>query len=467
MSQVVVTVVSMFEKEPAANAGNSWKDIYGPYVEMAHIAFRGLRSMPWSEMDPTQQLDLLGEVGPLRSELMALLAHGMHAVDQSGATVSEHGQTTNRWMSGETGDSKAETARQLKLGRTLEQFPLFQMALDDGQISIDHVMVLSNALNPRVRRIVQDSEAEFLKLATTCTVEQWRRDLRALIDLADMDGPTPKPPIREDEASVIFDETGRLTIHGEFFGPSAVTIFESFNAELNRRVRAAASERDELGVEMPAPKHLRGQTFVELLRRGAAAAPSKKAKTEAILILDPRSELHPITTLDGNDVDPVTAAILLADAHIHPLVLDDEGAPLNYGRSLRFISDEQFKSLAIRDGGCVFPGCDLPPSWCDGHHVVTWTKGEGPTDLNNLVLLCRKHHTRVHSDDWDLVHENSMDQAPTLIHTPSGKRRKIVNAQTRHLRRSSRSSGSSGSSSSTRPGRDSSASDDDDPSHFG
>ncbi len=47
--------------------------------------------------------------------------------------------------------------------------------------------------------------------------------------------------------------------------------------------------------------------------------------------------------------------------------------------------------LAVRDGGCVFPGCDRPLAWCDAHHLRHWLHG-GPTDLANLVLLCRAHH---------------------------------------------------------------------------
>jgi hypothetical protein len=59
--------------------------------------------------------------------------------------------------------------------------------------------------------------------------------------------------------------------------------------------------------------------------------------------------------------------------------------------------------MAIRDRGCVAPGCDYPPSACDGHHsVITWAEG-GPTDLDNGALLCDFHHHQVHRQGWRVI----------------------------------------------------------------
>jgi len=51
------------------------------------------------------------------------------------------------------------------------------------------------------------------------------------------------------------------------------------------------------------------------------------------------------------------------------------------------VSPAQRKALIVRDGGCIFPGCDRPASWCDAHHIIHWLDS-GPTDLWNLCLLC-------------------------------------------------------------------------------
>jgi hypothetical protein len=51
--------------------------------------------------------------------------------------------------------------------------------------------------------------------------------------------------------------------------------------------------------------------------------------------------------------------------------------------------------MIVRDGGCVATGCDIPHRWCDAHHILHWIDGGG-TDLDNLILLCRRHHTMWH-----------------------------------------------------------------------
>jgi hypothetical protein len=68
---------------------------------------------------------------------------------------------------------------------------------------------------------------------------------------------------------------------------------------------------------------------------------------------------------------------------------------LEVGRATRVVSAAQRTTLAVRDGGCRFLGCDRPPPWCEAHHLRHWLHG-GPTDLGNLVLLCRAHHRAVH-----------------------------------------------------------------------
>jgi hypothetical protein len=84
------------------------------------------------------------------------------------------------------------------------------------------------------------------------------------------------------------------------------------------------------------------------------------------------------------------------------VLLSPSGAVLDLGRLVRLASAAQRKALIARDGGCVMPGCDMPPERCEVHHVVAWAKG-GRTDLDNECLQCGRDHTAVHAGIWQIV----------------------------------------------------------------
>ncbi|WP_169798497.1 HNH endonuclease signature motif containing protein [Piscicoccus intestinalis] len=101
------------------------------------------------------------------------------------------------------------------------------------------------------------------------------------------------------------------------------------------------------------------------------------------------------TTAFGHTLTPGQVRVLSCDAQIIPAILGTGPEPLDLGRGKRLITPALATYLAMRDGGCTFPGCSMPPAWCDGHHLVSWLMG-GPTDRHNTALLCRHHHTVVH-----------------------------------------------------------------------
>ncbi len=79
--------------------------------------------------------------------------------------------------------------------------------------------------------------------------------------------------------------------------------------------------------------------------------------------------------------------------------VDAPVVPLAVTARTRTIPAHLRTALCLRDKGCRFPGCDKPPAWTDGHHIIHWHDG-GPTVLENLVSLCRTHHRRVHEQGW-------------------------------------------------------------------
>ncbi|HEV7680023.1 MAG TPA: DUF222 domain-containing protein [Candidatus Dormibacteraeota bacterium] len=99
-----------------------------------------------------------------------------------------------------------------------------------------------------------------------------------------------------------------------------------------------------------------------------------------------------------------TARRLGCDAAVSRIRVAQDGSPLDADRTIRTVPAAMRRALVLRDHGCRFPGCDRPPEWTDAHHVRHWADG-GETRLDNLVLLCRRHHRVVHEGGWRLVLE--------------------------------------------------------------
>ncbi len=116
---------------------------------------------------------------------------------------------------------------------------------------------------------------------------------------------------------------------------------------------------------------------------------------------------------DGSPISAETARRLACDAMVLPVVLGSRGEVLDVGREQRLFTGPIRRALALRDGGCAFPGCTRPSRWCDGHHIVHWAD-HGPTSVDNGVLLCGVHHRLLHHGDWQ-VRLNPADRLPEFI----------------------------------------------------
>ncbi|MCR6487936.1 HNH endonuclease [Amycolatopsis sp. OK19-0408] len=104
---------------------------------------------------------------------------------------------------------------------------------------------------------------------------------------------------------------------------------------------------------------------------------------------------------DTGTMSAAEARIHACDCKLIPAVLDSASAPLDLGRARRLIPTSIRNALYLRDRGCAFPGCHRPPRHCQGHHIRHWADG-GPTDLNNLALMCAHHHRLLHRSGWEV-----------------------------------------------------------------
>ena len=202
---------------------------------------------------------------------------------------------------------------------------------------------------------------------------------------------------------------------GAWTGCCPAELGEVLAGELDRRSRALyesdRSEADANGTPLArTAAQRRADALVELALHASVnedgATINRPAVTAVIhvdQITDPATQPgDPVGRSEhGQPVTKTTAQRLLCDCAMSRVVLDANSVPVDLGMTARLPSPAQRRALAARDGGCMFPGCDRPPGWTSAHHLVHWIK-DGPTDLQNLTLLCTFHHHRVHEGGFNV-----------------------------------------------------------------
>ncbi|HEY3559889.1 MAG TPA: DUF222 domain-containing protein [Kribbella sp.] len=110
-------------------------------------------------------------------------------------------------------------------------------------------------------------------------------------------------------------------------------------------------------------------------------------------------------TVYGDALSAATIRRLACDAKIIPIVLGSNSEPLDVGRCERLVTKAMRFTLNARDRGCVV--CGAPPIMCDAHHLISWIDG-GETKINNLALLCRRHHVDLHNGRFTITITNGL-----------------------------------------------------------
>jgi hypothetical protein len=90
-------------------------------------------------------------------------------------------------------------------------------------------------------------------------------------------------------------------------------------------------------------------------------------------------------------------------------VIEKDGVPIGVGRKTRTPDTATRRATVARDRHCRWPGC-TESRFVQVHHRWHWTKG-GPTDLDNLVLLCWFHHHALHEGGFTIDAEHRVFRA--------------------------------------------------------
>jgi hypothetical protein len=235
--------------------------------------------------------------------------------------------------------------------------------------------------------------------------ENQRRAARSLRVLKHSDGMTRLVWVMDPETSATVTELYDRATSPRRGGPRFVNQGDTATAE-----RLASDDRST--------EQLASDTFAELLRHAADTDSSRLLGSGApvvrILVTTDALNVGARDTSAGGGTghgfidgqhDPIgiaTVERLACAGRTQTITLDRDGSPLDVGREQRLYTKQQRTALAVRDGGCMFPDCDRPPSWCECHHITHWVRDHGRTDLADGILLCRHHHLLLHNNGWEI-----------------------------------------------------------------
>lgn len=362
----------------------------------------------------------------LASRLSALSVTLLGLADAASESLRETGTPTTTWLATRGGLSKREAAGLLYQAREFGARPEIGQAAVAGAISVAKARTITKVLDGLSGlSIEQGAQAEQVMLGLAQHQDTDQLAKAAPIVLATVAGESAeeakeKHLQRQAEAahrnrSLIFgrDGDGSVTFSGSLprvAGEGFITLIDSY---VESRRRSIIEERDP-ATNLRSPAQRRADALLDLIttQQRERRAPSSGGDRPRVIVTMSYDRLHQAAAGAGliSDSEPVSAGELrqlCCDADLVPAVLGAASEVLDVGREHRLVTRALRTALTVRDGGCVFPGCNTRPAVCEAHHIDPWWNG-GPTDLSNLALLCHHHHGLVEPakhatrDQWEL-----------------------------------------------------------------
>ena len=344
-------------------------------------------------------------------------------------------QSCAHWLNWRTGLKLGAAREKVRVARALGALPLLSDAMQRGQISYSKVRALTRVATPANERRLLD----FALCAPASYVERlaraWRRVDRATEAADDQRRQTRR------HLNTWVDDDGMVVIRGRLSPEVGAVVRRALEAASDRlRTEVAPADAaeastvqrqaDALGLVAESAlaadldRGTAGDRYQVVLHVEAdtlqadAAAPAAHVSAETPFHAvgstgrgEADMDRRPVAATsaarmtghaaledgDGLRVSAETSRRVACDAALVVMPHAPDGAILDVGRKTRTIPPALRRALQARDRQCRFPGCHARR--CDAHHVRHWADG-GATRLDNLVLLCRRHHRAVHEEGF-------------------------------------------------------------------
>src|SRR5215213_5702326 len=380
-------------------------------------------------VDDGGRLDRVARLVAERNRIDAQLAAAVRDCEVHQSAEHDGLKSMKSWLRSHTRLSGAAITGLIKQGRAVALLPRVEAAFIAGALTADQVDTIAVIASPENldRAAAQDVdlavvERALVDLATTEPYRTLQVAVGTYLARLDADGREPDPT--EDRSLVLVQHpdgavTGGLTLdqHG---GETVMTAVEAFAA----KSRCAGDPRSR------AQRH--ADALVQICANALATGDAPRLRTvpaQLLVMIDEKDLVDPRpcpgagSTGTGALISATRARRIACDSQVSRIVFGPDSVPKDLGRQQRVVSPAQRRALGARDGGCVFAGREAPNWWCEAHHVLEWVF-DGPTDLDNLGLLCERHHTKVHHgfridrDPDGRWHTHRPDGTEIVLHEP-------------------------------------------------
>jgi hypothetical protein len=229
------------------------------------------------------------------------------------------------------------------------------------------------------------------------------------------------------EATELFDELGEqslqrleLTETGNGMWHLEGTLSETTGRLLDKYLKTACppprqedleADNGSEGERLLPPQANRNAEALHQLLAGYGASPQAATRHGHTATLDLVVDIETLQgkdtgrlpLLEGQPISVARARLLACEGAVIPSVFNyATGEAVELGRAMRLPNAALRRKLELEQPeGCAWHGCDRPIAWSEAHHLRHWADG-GPTTAENLILLCRFHHVRIHTTGWSV-----------------------------------------------------------------
>lgn len=294
-------------------------------------------------------------------------------------------------------DISLNAAREkVRVAHALKDLPGVSKAFESGKLSYSKVRAIT-----RVASAANEGDLiEYALRVTTQRVEERCRQMRHV------------EPAATEEANRAYRSRGVCLIRNPDRGVMTITIevpIEDGEVFAQALDKAAEAQPDDVMIEDTSWRARQADGAMAMARsylQGSSSTGASGGDAYQVLIHVDESALK--TRRGRSDLPTESVRRLTCDAGIVRVVDGADGQPLSVGRKRRTVPPAIRRALRARDSGCAFPGC-RHTKFLDAHHIKHWAHG-GETSMDNLVMLCGRHHRLVHEGGYEIATDHEGQQ---------------------------------------------------------